>query len=94
MTCCYLLHFSRPYKHAKHYLGVAKDLFTRVQQHKAGQGARLTQVAVENGIDLYLVRTWNGDRKLERRLKRQHNGPRLCPLCNPPREPEAEIIPF
>jgi predicted GIY-YIG superfamily endonuclease len=93
MTRCYLLHFSKPYKHAKHYLGVAKDLFVRVQQHKAGKGARLTQVAVENGIELQVVRTWNGSRALERRLKRQKNGPRLCPICNP-RHYDTPDIPF
>jgi predicted GIY-YIG superfamily endonuclease len=94
MTCCYLLHFSRPYKHARHYLGSAKDLFQRLQEHDAGRGARLTQVVREAGIDLYLARTWNGDRKMERRLKRQHNGPRLCPICNPPQELEVKDIPF
>jgi len=66
----------------------------RLELHKAGKGARLTQVAVEDGIDLQLVRTWNGSRTLERRLKRQKNSPRFCPICNPPHEPEAEIIPF
>jgi hypothetical protein len=35
------------------------------------------------GIDWQLARTWLGDRDLERRLKRQHNAPRLCPVCNP-----------
>jgi predicted GIY-YIG superfamily endonuclease len=94
MTCCYLLHFSKPYKHARHYLGSAKDLYIRLQQHKAGQGARLTQVVRAAGIELYLVRTWNGDRAYERQLKRQHNSPRLCPICNPPRQPEVEDIPF
>jgi predicted GIY-YIG superfamily endonuclease len=92
--CCYLLHFSKPYKHAKHYLGSADDLFARLQQHNAGQGARLTQVVREAGIDLILARTWNGDRSFERRLKRQHNSPRLCPICNPPHEPEPDAIPF
>jgi predicted GIY-YIG superfamily endonuclease len=91
---CYLLHFTAPYKHARHYLGTTKDLFTRIQLHKAGKGARLTQVVRENGIDFYLVRTWDGGRQTERRLKRQKNSPRLCPVCNPPRETESEIIPF
>ncbi len=92
--CCYLLHFSRPYRHAKHYLGFTTDLLTRLRLHDAGQGARLTQVAREAGIDLILARTWNGDRGYERRLKRQHNSPRLCPICNPPQEPETDEIPW
>ena len=92
--CCYLLHFSKPYKHAKHYLGSADDLPTRLQQHDTGQGARLTQVVREAGIELILARTWNGDRAFERRLKRQHNSPRLCPICNPLQQPETSDIPF
>jgi predicted GIY-YIG superfamily endonuclease len=91
---CYLIHFSRPYKHAKHYLGSTGDILARLQLHKAGKGARLTQVAVEDGIDLQLVRTWNGGRTLEWRLKRQKNSPRFCPICNPPPEPEADIVTF
>ena len=94
MSCVYLLHFSKPYKHAKHYLGSANDLSVRLQQHNAGQGARLTQVVREAGIDLILARTWAGGRQYERKLKRQHHGPRLCPICTPPEIPETEDIPF
>jgi predicted GIY-YIG superfamily endonuclease len=92
--CCYLLHFSKPYKHAKHYLGTTQDLLARLQLHDAGKGARLTQVVREAGIDLQLVRTWPGNRTLELKLKRQHNSPRLCPICNPPQEPEIPEIPW
>ena len=93
MTCHYLLHFSKPYKHARHYLGSAKDLYVRLQQHNAGQGARLTQVVREAGIELYLARTWNGDRAYERKLKRQHGGPRLCPICNRRPGPKSKTDP-
>lgn len=79
----YLLHFHPRYKHARHYLGYTKHLATRIEEHRCGTGARLTQVAVANGITLELVRTWRGNRKLERMLKRQKNAPLLCPLCNP-----------
>ncbi len=79
----YLLHFQTPLRHAQHYLGSADDLATRLAQHRAGRGARLPQVFVEKGIDFQLVRTWNGGRGLERQLKDQHNGRRLCPLCHP-----------
>jgi len=57
----YLLHFSRPYCHAKHYLGWTEDLQTRLEAHRTGTGARLTQVVVEQGITLELARTWDGD---------------------------------
>jgi predicted GIY-YIG superfamily endonuclease len=78
----YLLHFERPYKHARHYLGFAEDLERRLELHRAGRGARLMEVVVAAGIGFELVRTWEGDRTLERLLKNRHNAPaRLCPLC-------------
>jgi hypothetical protein len=78
----YLLHFSCPYRHARHYLGFsAGDVRIRVVLHQAGQGARLLAVVRAEGIGLELVRTWPGDRNLERRLKRRKNSPRMCPVC-------------
>ena len=81
MDTVYLLHFSQPYKHAKHYLGSAKDLETRLEQHANGSGARLMQVIREAGLGFELARVWRGGRKLERQLKRQKHSPRLCPIC-------------
>src|SRR6266699_1157206 len=77
----YLLHFIEPYRHAKHYLGVADDLSARLAQHRAGTGARLTQVVREAGISWVVARTWRGGRTLEHRLKSWHSGVRLCPIC-------------
>lgn len=79
----YLIHFSRPYKHARHYLGYTTNLEERLECHRSGDGhsARLMQVITEAGIPWELVRTWQGSRKDERRLKRQKNSPRLCPIC-------------
>jgi predicted GIY-YIG superfamily endonuclease len=78
----YLIHLLPKYKHARHYLGIANDVDTRFQAHRNGHGARLTQVAIEHGSELVIVRTWEGTREDERRLKRQKNAPRLCPLCS------------
>jgi len=78
----YLLHFDRPMSHARHYIGFAGDVAARLREHQAGRGARITQVAVGRGIELTLVRTWEGGRHDERRLKQSKNGPRLCPICN------------
>lgn len=81
----YSIHFERPISdvnHCRHYLGWAKDLESRIAQHKAGTGARLCQVAIEQGINFDVVRTWQGDRKLERKLKNLKNSPRLCPICS------------
>lgn len=81
----YLLHFSQPISPAhtcQHYLGYAQDVDARIAQHRAGQGARLCEVAKERGIDFQVVRVWeDGDRSFERRLKNRHNSPQLCPLC-------------
>jgi predicted GIY-YIG superfamily endonuclease len=49
----YLLHFSQPIRPAhttRHYLGYAKNLKKRIQQHREGKGSRLCQVALERGI--------------------------------------------
>jgi predicted GIY-YIG superfamily endonuclease len=77
----YLLHFTQPYKHARHYLGCAEDVSARLSQHRNGTGARLTQVVREAGISWVVARTWRGGRRLERRLKNWHNSPQLCPIC-------------
>lgn len=81
----YLIHFDKPIspKHTcQHYIGYTRSLKKRFEEHKAGSGARLTQVANERGIDYKIVRTWpKGTRKMERKLKNQKNGPRLCPIC-------------
>ena len=79
----YLIHFETKLAHAGHYLGSTADLEARLQCHLHGQGARLMTVVTELGITWRLARTWPGDRKLERRLKRRKEGPRLCPICNP-----------
>ncbi|NCC31138.1 MAG: endonuclease [Chloroflexia bacterium] len=81
----YLLHFDAPIsdKHTtRHYLGYAGNLKQRLDEHATGFGARLTQVALERGITWRCVRTWDGDRQLERKMKNWKNGPKLCPLCN------------
>lgn len=77
----YLIHFSEPYKHAKHYLGSTDDLPGRLTAHRKGYGSRLMEVVTEAGIEWQVVRTWKGGRELERRLKRRHGSPRLCPIC-------------
>lgn len=86
----YLIHLSRPLsdRHtSQHYLGFTPNAVTlgeRVRAHMQGRGARFTQVAVERGIQLNFVRLWaEGDRHLERQLKKRKNHKKLCPVCNP-----------
>ena len=81
-SIAYLLHFDTPIYHAQHYLGSCNDLSKRILRHKKGQGARLTQVCIERGIAFRVVRTWKGDRKMERKLKNRKNGRKLCPICD------------
>ena len=77
----YLLHFSRPYRHARHYTGWASDLAARLADHADGHGARLTAVAKAAGITWTLARTWPGTRARERQLKNQGGASRHCPAC-------------
>lgn len=80
----YLLHFERPFGHAKHYMGwtnSAESLPERLAQHQKGQGARLMQVIREAGIGFMLARCWRGGRSLERRMKDRRYAPRICPVC-------------
>lgn len=81
MGTVYLIHFQKPYKHAKHYLGYSSNLDDRLDAHRKGNGARLMEVVGNEGIDWVLARTWKGGRGLERKLKNQKNSPRLCPIC-------------
>lgn len=84
----YLLHFDPPYKRARHYLGFSEgdfpeDVDVRVGRHIGGQGSKLTKAAVKGGCTLILACTFTGGRDKERLLKKSHNVPRICPICNP-----------
>lgn len=84
MTGVYLLHFSSPYKHARHYIGWAKKIDARISHHKHGTGARLCAVVIDAGIELVTARIWEGKGKdFERRLKNQRKPSNFCPICNP-----------
>lgn len=89
----YLLHFDRPYAHAKHYLGWTTDLPARLAEHAAGRGARLLAVVHAAGIGWRLARTWPGSRARERQLKRQGGASRCCPACGVrPRTPTPRPV--
>lgn len=83
----YIIHFSEPLAHARHYLGYVQSnhptaSWRRYKQHITGQGARITQVANERGIKMSITRVMaNQTRKDERRLKNQKNTAHLCPVC-------------
>lgn len=97
MTCTvYLIHFERPYHHARHYLGYTSlSLEERLARHREGTGARLLQVIQEQGIGWEVVRTWEVEtkqeaRQLELRLKARHGHNKFCPVCKAQREVQHE----
>lgn len=91
---CYLIHFDTPYKHARHYLGWAACLDTRLAAHRAGNGARLMAVITAAGIAWQVARTWPGTTEgHEKTLKDQHDSPGLCPLCTPGTKAGTSITP-
>jgi predicted GIY-YIG superfamily endonuclease len=81
----YLIHFDKPYRHARHYVGYARLVTARLEHHRAGRGARLLAAVNAAGISYKIARTWpDGDRNFERQLKKNgKRGPLLCPICNP-----------
>ena len=76
-----MLHFDRPYQHARHYVGWARNVKRRLAEHEAGRGARLLAVVRAAGIGWQLARMWPGSRARERQIKRQGGHARKCPLC-------------
>jgi predicted GIY-YIG superfamily endonuclease len=87
----YLLHFSSPLgtklHQAEHYVGLTNDLPSRLQEHRTGRGAKITQAAVERGLALAigalgLVSSPDlTPRQAERRMKTIKHAARYCELC-------------
>lgn len=89
----YLLHFDRPFKHARHYTGWAKNVDERVGQHFDGSrhSSRLVKAALEAGIGFAVARVWEGKtRNDERQMKLQGGASRRCPICRMDRERDAD----
>ena len=81
--CVYLIHFEKPYKHARHYIGYADNIDARIKHHRHNTGARLLQVVNAAGIKWEVVRVWEGaGRDFERRLKNAKDSDYFCPTCN------------
>jgi predicted GIY-YIG superfamily endonuclease len=81
----YMLHFDRPYRHAKHYVGWAADLLDRLDQHVTGHGARLIAVIWQAGIGFTLIRICEGTRSRERAIKNDGGAPRSARPAPPGR---------
>jgi predicted GIY-YIG superfamily endonuclease len=79
----YLLHFSQPCYHARHYTGWTPNLAERLAAHSHGNGARLIEVISRAGISFILARTTTGTRARERAIKNAGGQVRYCPICTP-----------
>jgi len=83
----YLIHFDRPFSHARHYVGFVhggrRELALRVARHAAGDGAKILRAVTAAGIGWRVVRTWGarGTRAFERGLKNAAHPERVCPCC-------------
>ena len=77
----YLLHFDRPFGHARHYTGWTGDLPGRLRDHKNGQGSNLCRKAAAAGVGWTLVSVVPGDKNEERRLKNLGGAAKRCPVC-------------
>ena len=85
----YLICFDQPFKHARHYLGWAKNIGQRLKEHRNGHGARLLAVVREAEIEWRVIRVWPGEtRALEARFKASHDRVSLCPICGKARRQE------
>jgi len=87
----YLIHFAEPLgtdRHqARHYLGFVEGdetaVYARLEEHRAGWGARITAACNQRGIQYEVARILPGDRNRERQLKNGKKLGRICPICSP-----------
>jgi len=82
MPFVYIVHFDRPYHHARHYLGWSHFPYERFAAHDAGHGSPLVRAVRRAGIGIWLALLVEGGRDLERWYKRQRSTPRYCPHCS------------
>ena len=84
----YVIHFSRPFKHATHYIGYSAGTGEdRVERHQRNPGPGLFHALKAAGIQFEVTAVMPGDRTRERQLHRMKaaspsRGLRsICPLC-------------
>jgi predicted GIY-YIG superfamily endonuclease len=83
----YLLHYTKPVRGRRHYLGWSEDPVGRWDRHRRGRGALETRRAVEAGAQFVQAQTWKGTPALEARIKDWSNRHAagyagLCPICD------------
>lgn len=83
----YILHFENKTFHAQHYVGWVEgtdmsSVIKRFVKHKSGSGSKLMRSVFLKGIKVVIANVYfNGDRKMERKLKNQKNIKRYCNVC-------------
>ena len=85
----YLIHFHKPFKHARHYTGWAKDVDSRTEEHISGSAhsSKLCKAATAAGVRFEIARIWEGKtRNDERQMKLQGGASRRCPICKMEKE--------
>lgn len=89
MGFVYLLHFDKPYKHAKHYLGFSvkhpeKD---RIPLHSKGQSrVKLMTVLFNQGIGFQVAKIWKNKERGDERKMKSGGHARRCPICKQNKE--------
>lgn len=87
----YLIHFDRPYKRARHYLGYTTNFDARMECHRKGRGSCLLRAVNNAGIGWKVVRTWpDADGNFERKLHNWKKSWQLCPVCQEERMKNIE----
>ena len=84
----YLIHFDRPIGNpdnpraqAQHYIGWTESLADRMLAHFKGHGSAIMAYLSGSKIGWQVARTWEGNRRLERKLKNRKNAKMFCPIC-------------
>lgn len=100
----YLLHFTEPYHHARHYVGWTgheqgrnpmDEVKDRLDFHLSGLGSPLVRAVHNRGIVVVVARVWeNRTREYERGLHNRRPKSLFCPLCfgqTPCRQPALSL---
>jgi predicted GIY-YIG superfamily endonuclease len=80
----YIIHFVPKYFRAQHYVGFTADTERRLLEHLAmrSSGSPLVKAVLQSGSTVTMSKIYpDGDRILEKAIKRQKNTHRFCPLC-------------
>lgn len=81
----YVVHFERPYKHARHYLGWTRELKQRFYRHTSlapiRRGSALMRAVVAAGIAFKVVRVWPDRTRYDERRKHGNGHSQRCPVC-------------